>query len=303
MKSYQPIHKIPHFFDDALKLRHEFEAKFKDPKKTSPDRFVWDYWFVEDQYTLIRTEAENIFSKKVFQNFSQNLMEFGQKYLGFDGITPPWISYYVDGCKQDLHADVPHGPWAYVYSLTPWSKREFTGGETVLLKSSTLDYWNNFEKMSGIEMKELTTKIPANFNQLLVFDPRIPHGVSPVRGVQDPLKARVVIHGWFTNPRPIIHGGLGEKKTTSLLNEMIYEMEPIFDKYSFVTGTLAIRMEINPKGKIDRLYFLTNTLISLERNIPTVKLLNEMELFLKNKTFPKAKTRTEITLPFLFQSR
>lgn len=303
MKSYQPIHKIPHFFDDALKLRHEFENKFKDPKKTTADRFVWDYWFIENQYTLIRTEAENIFSKSSFQNFSQTLIEFGQKYLGCDGITPPWISYYVDGCKQELHADVPHGPWAYVYSLTPWNKREFTGGETVLLKQSTLDYWNHFERMNGIEMGELTTKIPANFNQLLVFDPRIPHGVSQVRGVQDPLKARVVLHGWFTNPRPIIRGGLGEKKTTVLLNEMIYEMEPIFDKYSFVTGTLTLRIEINLKGQIDRLYFLTNTLISLKKEISPLKLINAIEVFLKSKQLPKAKTRTEITLPFLFQSR
>lgn len=303
MKTYQPIHKISHFFDDALKMRHEFEARFNDPKKTTKDRFVWDYWHVEDQYTLIRSEAESIFTKNSFQSFSQTLIEFGQKYLGCDGITPPWISYYVDGCKQELHADVPHGPWAYVYSLTPWTKREFTGGETILLKPSTLDYWNHYEQMGGIEMKQLTTKIPANFNQLLVFDPRIPHGVTQVRGVQDPLKARVVIHGWFTNPRPIIHGGLGEKKTTKVLNEMIYEMEPIFDRYSSMTGTLTLRIEISPKGQIDRLYFLTNTLISLEKGISPIKLLNEIESFLKKKAFPKAKSRTEITLPFLFQSR
>ena len=303
MKNYQSTHKIPHFFDEALKLRHEFEARFKDPKKTTQDRFVWDYWFVENQYTLIRSEAENIFSQKLFQNFSQSLIEFGQKYLGCDGITPPWISYYVDGCKQELHADVPHGPWAYVYSLTPWSKREFSGGETILLKPTTLDYWNNYEKMNGIELKELTTKIPAQFNQLLVFDPRIPHGVTPVRGTQDPLKARVVIHGWFTNPRPIIHGGLGQKKTTQILNDLIYEMEPIFDKYSALTGTLTLRLEINQKGQIDRLFFLTNTLISLEKSLSPVKFLNEIERYIKQKKFPVAKSRTEITLPFLFQSR
>src|SRR5690606_13428701 len=146
------------------------------------------------------------------------------------------ISYYVDGCKQELHADVPHGPWAYVFSLTPWTKRQFTGGETVLLKSTTLDYWHHFEKMKGIESKELTTKIPANFNQLLVFDPRIPHGVVPVHGVQNPLKARVVIHGWFTNPRPIIVGGLGQKRTADFLNQVIMDLKPTFDKYSQVTG-------------------------------------------------------------------
>ena len=302
MKSYQPIHKIPHFFDDALKMRHEFENRFNNPKKTTLDRFVWDYWFVENQYTLIRSEAENIFSQKLFQTFSQNLIEFGQKYLGCDGITPPWISYYVDGCKQELHADVPHGPWAYVYSLTPWAKREFSGGETVLLKPTTLDYWNHFEKMNGIEMNELTTRIPAIFNQLLVFDPRIPHGVTPVRGVQDPLKARVVIHGWFTNPRPIIRGGLGEKKTQSILNKMISNMEPIFDRYAAITGTLTLRIEIKPSGLIDKFYFLTNTLISLDKSISPLRLLNEIEAFIKAQEFPKSKSRTEITLPFLFQS-
>lgn len=44
-------------------------------------------------------------------------------------MTPMWLSYYVDGCEQALHCDNPHGPWAFVLSLTEWDEREFTGGE------------------------------------------------------------------------------------------------------------------------------------------------------------------------------
>ena len=38
---------------------------------------------------------------------------------------------------------MPHGPWAFVYSLTP-NKKEFRGGETLILKPNTLNYWSNF---------------------------------------------------------------------------------------------------------------------------------------------------------------
>jgi hypothetical protein len=46
---------------------------------------------------------------------------------GCRAISPVWMSYYVDGCSQDLHCDSFHGPFAYVLSLTPWEGRVFTG--------------------------------------------------------------------------------------------------------------------------------------------------------------------------------
>jgi hypothetical protein len=46
---------------------------------------------------------------------------------GCRAISPVWMSYYIDGCGQDLHCDSFHGPFAYVLSLTPWEGRDFTG--------------------------------------------------------------------------------------------------------------------------------------------------------------------------------
>ena len=41
-----------------------------------------------------------------------------------------------------------------------------------------------------------------------VFDPRIPHGVRQVTGTHDPREGRLVIHGWFVQPRPFVRGPL-----------------------------------------------------------------------------------------------
>jgi len=49
--------------------------------------------------------------------------------------------------------------------------------------------------------------IEPRFNRLVVFDPRIPHGVREVTGTRDPREGRLVIHGWFVQPRPFVVGG------------------------------------------------------------------------------------------------
>ena len=48
--------------------------------------------------------------------------------------------------------------------------------------------------------------VQPRFNRLTVFDGRYPHGVRPVEGTRDPLKARLVLHGWFTEPTPFFDG-------------------------------------------------------------------------------------------------
>ncbi len=55
------------------------------------------------------------------------------------------MSYYIDGCSQDLHCDNPQGPFAYVLSLTKWDIRRFTGGETMILKPRVLNFWQGFQ--------------------------------------------------------------------------------------------------------------------------------------------------------------
>lgn len=57
------IHVLDGFLSDALalQLRGTFDERFAKPREGSADRFVWDWWHVPDQYTLMRTPAEEYF--------------------------------------------------------------------------------------------------------------------------------------------------------------------------------------------------------------------------------------------------
>ena len=41
----------------ASRLRGIFDGRFSKPREGNPDRFVWDWWHVPDQYTLVKTLA------------------------------------------------------------------------------------------------------------------------------------------------------------------------------------------------------------------------------------------------------
>ena len=60
----------------------------------------------------------------------------------------------MHGSRQELHTDAPHGPFAFVLSLT-LDERRFSGGETVLLQPHVLDYWRGFDPSTGAETSEL----------------------------------------------------------------------------------------------------------------------------------------------------
>jgi len=107
-----------------------------------------------------------------------------------------------------------------VFSLTNWKQRVFRGGETVLLRDEVLDFWHDFASVRGVEEGELIRTIEPRFNRLSVFDPRIPHGVREVRGTHDPREGRLVIHGWFVQPRPFVQGPLSARILTERIGDL-----------------------------------------------------------------------------------
>lgn len=297
------IIKVKNFSPEAKSLRSEFDRKFANPLEGSSDRFVWDYWHVPGQYSLCRTPADHYFPEKAFESFQNGLLKFGREVLGCCDITPPWLSYYVDSCSQEMHADVPHGPWAFVFSLTPWQKRRFSGGETFIFKPQTLNYWRSFSSYNGVEQKDLVTLIEPEFNQLLVFDPRLPHGVKEVKGTKDPREARLVIHGWFKDPEPYVEGGHSQESVVEVLNQFLTdEFEALLEDHSDCHGTLSLRISVEKSGQVVGVKVLTNTLLSLLGDSTRPRKLTQNLLKpLKGLEFKKAAHPSEITLPLLFR--
>jgi hypothetical protein len=151
---------VDRFAPEATELRATFDDRFADPRSTRADRFVWDYWHVPGQYTALRTPAWTYFARRTYAAFHRRLVAWGREELGCHDVSPPWLSLYVDGCRQELHGDLPHGPWAFVFSLTRWRGRAFRGGETLLVRDEVLDFWHDFASLRAVEERELIREIP-----------------------------------------------------------------------------------------------------------------------------------------------
>ncbi len=292
---------IDNFSKRAKALRSEFDKKFEDPRHASSERFVWDYWNIPDQYALLRTPAYHYFSKKLYEAWHKELVYWGRENLGCHDISPTWLSLYNESCFQSLHADNPHGPWAFVYSLTPWNKRKFSGGETLLLKDQVLDYWNGFNSGEGLETEHLMTKVPPKFNRLLVFDPRIPHGVGEVRGERDPRFSRLVLHGWFVNPRPFVEGALKPAELEKFFAKELAELFAKNPSLGFLSGCICLRLKVAANGKVASISTLTDALRLTAGPNTLVPLKSLLSSRLKALCFPKTRGLSQVTLPLNFQ--
>ena len=287
------------FTKQARELRQYYDEQFADPRDSHSKRFVWDYWHLPEQYTLLRTPAYHYFPNKMYMSFHKQLVMWARQHLGCWDISPPWLSCYVDGCKQELHSDVPHGPWAYVFSLTP-SKPVFKGGETLILKPETLSYWKNFSKTQDRELGSIVEKIKPKFNRLIVFDPRSPHGVTEVRGTTDPREGRLVIHGWFMNPKTYTDGFLPSRATEKKLNQAFDQVSELIAGYEAVQGTVSLRMQVSANGSVRSAKFYTNTLITQNGDIPADLNRRILSIY-RNLEFVRARGSTDITVPLIVQ--
>ncbi len=297
MKQYLRIED--NFSRSAKALRAAFDARFADPKQTRSDRFVWDFWNVPDQYTLLRTPADHFFPAKAYQAFLAELGSWASSNLGCTAITPPWLSYYIEGCEQKLHSDVPHGPWAFVFSLSP-ARPKFRGGETILLKPGVLNYWQGFSDAKDRELNSFVERVAPRFNRLVVFDPRIPHGVTRVEGTMDPREARLVLHGWFTEPKPCMEGPLQARQVAPVLDDAVSQIQKALE--GSWHGVLSLRLNISAAGTVRSVGVLADTLVPVNADPAGGKIFRNLLLeTLKALRFPKAKGSTSITLPLLFR--
>lgn len=263
------------FYSRARDLRAVFDERFADPLQVRGDRFIWDYWHVPGEYTLLKTPAPNFFPSKMYGNFHRYLVEWGRANLGCHDISPPWLSCYIEGCRQEKHADIPHGPLAFVYSLTEWDRRrKFRGGETFIEGGAK--------------------PIPARFNQLLVFNGAIPHGVREVRGTHDPRYGRLVIHGWFVNPRPFWYGPLKVGDISRGIEDGLDEA--LSGQLRLGRGMISTRLAIRADGSVGATKTLVNTLVDFDSRD-----LKRLQKALKTMRFPKRRAGTALTLPLIVE--
>jgi hypothetical protein len=292
---------VDDFAPEARALRAEFDTRFADPRKATAGRFVWDWWHVPGQYTQLRTPAWQYFSPALYRALHTRLVQWGRANLGCHDISPPWLSLYVDGCGQELHADLPHGPWAFVYSLTPWAGRAFTGGETVLLREEVLDYWMGLAYRASVERDQIERTVAPTFGRLVVFDPRIPHGVRRVAGTTDPRAGRLVINGWFVQPRPFITGPLPRAAVARRIAELVDAIATWSRDGLWITGTIAFAIAVSAAGRVRSVRVLSDTSRPpRQREADRRFAVKHLRDTIRGWTFPARPRPSTITLPLVF---
>jgi hypothetical protein len=260
----------------------------------------------------MRTPADAFFPPDLYMELESKILDFGQERLGCRGISPIWLSYYVSGHFQEFHTDAPHGPFAFVLSLSDYHKETphpFTGGETKILRDDILDYWRCHDSSTGIELPDIVESIPPYFGRMTVFDPRKPHGVTMVDGVKNPLDARIVLHGWYTEPSAYFEGHIDETTATDVLNHTLEALYEELGQLSMACGTLILRIHITHQGTVESINVLANTLKcrhpqSLDDAM--VSILTCVSEHLETMSFSAAMTpealSATITLPLIFES-
>ena len=291
---------VDKFAPEATALRAEFDARFADPRRAERGRFVWDYWNIPGQYTALRTPAWEYFSPRLYAAFHRRLVEWGRRTLGCHDVSPPWLSCYIDGCEQNWHGDLPHGPYAFVFSLTRWRQRQFVGGETLLLRDQVLDYWRGFTSVRSVEEPDVLRAIAPQFARLTVFDPRIPHAVRRVSGTHDPRHGRLVIHGWFVQPRPFVLGPLPVRALSARIDELSARLGQWADGVP-LAGLLSFSFTVDRRGAVQRLRLASDTTrVAAEFEAKRRRLCRRIADEVAGWRFAPQRQPSSITLPLQF---
>lgn len=295
---------MPGFFAGAEELRRVFDDRHGQRTNAADHRFVWDYWHIPGQYTYVRTPAKRFFPAPLFADFLERLCGWGADTLGCPTIHTCWLSFYVDGCGQGLHTDVRHGPWAFSFSLTRWEGRRFEGGETLLLRPEVLDFWRQGAEVQlkserfGATQTTLFDQFPATFNQLLVFDGRVPHAVAPVSGTRDPQEGRVVLHGWFAAPTIQASGAVSGPEAAAVVADAYPALAARLERFGQADGVLVARLHLGRDGRALRVEPLTDSLETTSADLSEREdLVDAIVAFLKELRFPARDEAATVTVP------
>lgn len=285
----------------AAAMRADIDAHFSAPFRQRPETHqVWNYWFVPQTYTYLRTQPEKVIQRARVERFMSQLGAWSSETLGLARISWPYLSLYISGCRQGLHNDVKNGRFGFVYSLTR-NERRSTGGETLIMRRGD-PFLSNLRKASaGTALYEL---VEPRFNRLVVFDDRMVHGVQLVEGAMDPADGRLVLHGHVEESGPMVTGPLPSEQ---VLQGLRSALEP-FDREHAASaaqydGPLVLRFSISPEGRVRGLQVVLDRVFSERDGGGWDAISSRLLELLAGLVFPACQGETRVTLPLRFGGR
>ena len=286
----------------AQAMRAAIEAHFANPGRHLPEtHMIWNYWFVPGLYTYLRTQPERVFGAALAQAFQSRLTSWCVATLGLGRITWPYLSLYVDGCRQGLHNDATNGRFAFVYSLTK-NQRQSAGGETLVWHED--DYFATRLHQPNAGSGFYST-IPPRFNRLVVFDDRMPHAVQLVEGVMDPVEGRIALHGHISESGPLVEGTLTADAVSEAARLMVTGFAAeLGSALPLLHGPAVTRFTVAADGTVGEVRLLLDRVKRLAGEGPTVaEVVTRLVERVGTMRFAGTGEASRVTLPIGFGNR
>jgi len=285
----------------AMALREDIDAHFAEPGAHRADSHqVWNYWFVPELYTYLRTTPEKVVRRERVESFMDALRAWSSETLGMGDVTWPYLSLYVSGCRQGLHNDARNGRFAFVYSLTR-NQRRTVGGETLVFREGDPFRSRLTEASAG---RSFYDAIAPRFNRLIVFDDRLPHAVERLEGSMDPIEGRFVLHGHLSEAGTI-DGALPTTVVQEALATLIGDFDARYSAHiALYQGLVVLRFVVSPAGSVETCDILVDRVMHADPgHAEWEPLRGELVTRVKTLKFPSAEGETTVTLPLSFGKR
>ena len=282
----------------AARMREDIEAHFAAPDAHGHTHQVWNYWFVPELSTYLRTAPEEIIRRDRVDAFIRALQAWSIVTLGMGNVTWPSLCLYVGGCRQALHNEAADGRFGFVYSLTR-DQRRTIGGETLVFCEGALSNYNLADASAGRRFYDV---VEPKFNRLVVLDDRLPHAVERIDGSMDPIEGRIELHGHLSETGTIVTGDLpGEVVEASLTGLFRDFAERNSARIALYRGPLVLRFVINAKGSIETCDTLVDRVVHEDpRHAEWEPLRADLVSRIKMLKFPPALGETAVTKPLVF---
>lgn len=285
--------------DLALQMRRDIDSHFASPEGHRAETHqVWNYWFVPDSYTYLRTTPEKVIERGRIDAFHKALRDWSVAMLGMANVTWPFLSLYVSGCRQNWHNDSVNGRFGFVYSLTRDDRRTI-GGDTLVRHE--IDPFRAHLARAGAG-RQFYQAIEPRFNRLLIFDDRLPHSVERVDGSMDPVEGRFVLHGHLREGGTMIAGALSEEMIAGPIMELLGQIrEDLSAAAALYNGSLILRLTIAAAGSVAACRVLVDRVLHpdpghVEWEPLRAKLVERFERL----RFPPAAGETVLIQPLMF---
>jgi len=292
-----PHAHVDNFLPDELarEMRAAIDRHFANPYQQTAEHQVWNYWFVPDMYTFLRTAPDKVVGRALLDRFHGALTSWAWNVLGLGNVTYPYLSLYVDGCQQSIHNDATNGRFGYVYSLT-WDQRETRGGETIVYHEGDL-YRTSLTTMTG-GRGGLYEMIEPRFNRLAIFDDRMPHGVNRIEGSMNPVHGRLVLHGHISETGPGVRGPLTPQQVGTLVEQAANEALSRFEMKCDPHGPLVVRVVVQPDGSVEQAWPVLDRL-AFPDGVSTEGMAEAVVEAVRAVRFPAADAPTDAVVPIM----